>query len=148
MRRLLLVEDNKHKRERVAAFLAEISPPVVLVEAQSFTTGGRAAEQGAFDFILMDMSLPTRDKTHTESGGTFRTFGGRELARKILRRGIRTKFIFLTQYDAFSDSESSHTLDSLRKELEVECGNSFLALIKYDSSKTGWKEEIERLLKA
>jgi len=147
MTRLLFVEDNKHKRERVVAFLAEVAPQIVLIEAQSFTTGGRAAEQGQFDFILMDMSLPTRDKTRTESGGTFRTFGGRELARKILRRGIRTKFIFLTQYDAFSDSESSHTLDSLREELRTECGNSFLALVRYDSSKTAWKEEIERLLR-
>ena len=148
MKKLLIVEDNDHKRGKVTAYLRDEFPELTIVEAHSFTSGCQAIDKDSFDVILMDMSLPTYDKSPSDSGGRFRTFGGREIARKIMRRSIPTRLIFLTQYDAFSDKTNSHTLESLALELEDECGNNYFGLLHYDSSKSSWREQLRTKLSA
>lgn len=146
MRRLLIVEDNPYKRERVLTFVAERFPHFEIHCALSFNSGCREIEQHVFDVVVMDMSLPTFDKSQTDSGGRFRPFGGRELARKIVRRELNTKVVFLTQYQSFSDKNRSQSLDALSSELKQECGASYLGSIVYDSSKSAWRDELERAL--
>lgn len=145
-KRVLLIEDSEHKRSRALSFLSESFPHVSVVEAHSFTSGCKIVESSNFDVVIMDMSLPTYDKSSVESGGKFRTFGGREIAKKMARRGNSAKIVFLTQYDAFSDKANSHTLISLDAELRFECKDSYLGLIYYDSSKSSWKERLEKAL--
>ena len=140
--KLLIVEDNNHKRERVIAFLKDKIPDCLIVEAHSFTAGCQRVAEESFSIVLMDMSLPTYDKSPTESGGRFRTFGGREISRKIVRRNIDTKIIFITQYESFSDRGRSQSLESLNEELREECGDSYLGLVHNDSSKSLWKDKI------
>lgn len=144
--KILLVEDNRHKRDRVLAFLHETWPKWEITQAQSFTSGCKSVAAEEFKVVLLDMSLPTYDKTTTESGGRFRTFGGREIARKVLRRGYKAGILFLTQYESFSDKGNSHTLETLSQELQAECGPSYLGLIHYDSSQSAWKEEMSKKL--
>ena len=83
---LLLVEDNSHKRDRIVSFLSESFPLWKVTQAHSFTAASRYVLERDFSVILMDMSLPTYSKSEKDSGGRFRTFGGREIARKALRR--------------------------------------------------------------
>lgn len=145
--KVLLVEDSEHKRGRVLFFLSESFPDFKVLEAQSFNSACKLIDTTRFDIVLMDMSMPTYDRSPTESGGRFRTFGGRELARKIMRKGVDTRVVFLTQYDAFSASVGSHTLETLGEALKNECGVSYGGLIHYDSSKSSWKEQLESVLK-
>lgn len=143
---LLLVEDNNHKRDRIVSFLQEFFPMWNIVLAHSFTEGSRAILEKNFHVILMDMSLPTYARTGHDSGGTFRTFGGREVARKALRQGTTAKILFLTQYEAFSDQGASKSLEAIDSELETEYANNYAGLVHFDSSKTIWKERISNLL--
>lgn len=143
---ILLVEDNRHKRERVLTFLSESWSSWVVTEAQSFTSGCRCVASDEYRLILMDMSLPTYDKSPKESGGRFRTLGGREVARKALRKGSQARVLFLTQYDAFGDGQTSHTLETLDIELSAEFKNLYLGLVYYNSSQSAWKEKISKVL--
>jgi CheY-like chemotaxis protein len=144
---ILLIEDSDHKRVKVIELLREIlGDELTLSEAQSFNSGSRAIEQQDFDAVIMDMSLPTYDRSAVESGGRFRTLGGRELARKIIRRRKKTKIVFFTQYDSFSGT-NAHTLQSLGALLKEECGENFAALIHYDSSISTWREQLLAALK-
>lgn len=146
MHKLLLVEDNNHKRERVLAFLRDAFGDFEIHVAASFTSACQSLLSNEFDTVLLDMSLPTYDKSPSESGGRFRTFGGREVARKAMRRRVSTRIIFLTQYPTFRDDYRSHTLQSLGEELRKECGDSYGGIIHYDSSMTSWKDELTRAL--
>jgi CheY-like chemotaxis protein len=143
---LLLVEDNGHKRDRIVGFLFESFPHWDVVQSNSFTEGSRAVLERSFHVILMDMSLPTYAKKGNESGGRFRTFGGREIARKALRKDGKVRILFVTQYEAFSDQGSSKSFESIDSELRIECGNQYAGLVHFDSSKTIWKEQISKLL--
>ncbi|WP_111475546.1 MULTISPECIES: response regulator [unclassified Pseudomonas] len=143
---ILIVEDNNHKRERVISFLKEKLVDCNIVEAHSFTAGCQRVAERSFSLVLMDMSLPTYDKSPTESGGRFRTFGGREISRKIVRKSIETKIIFITQYESFSDRGHSQSLEALDEGLRIECGAAYLGLVHYDSSKSLWKDKILQCL--
>jgi len=139
--RVLVVEDSDHKRVKVLDLIREARSDARVIEAKSFNSAARAIEVEEFDVIIMDMSLPTYDRTSTESGGKFRALGGRELARKVARKGHVAKIVFFTQYDAFSGPDS-HTLSSLKALLSSEIGGNFHSLIYYDSSQSGWREQI------
>lgn len=143
---LLLVEDNSHKRDRIVTFVREFFPKWIISEANSFAAASRLVLDNEYAVILMDMSLPTYSKSEEDSGGRFRTFGGREIARKILRRGISTKILFVTQYEAFSNQGTSKTLEILDEEMKVEYGLIYAGLTHYDSSKSNWKEDISKVL--
>lgn len=144
---VLLIEDSDHKRVRVKELLMEVAEGVEVTEAQSFNSGSRALDQGEYDVVIMDMSLPTFDRSKVEFGGRFRTLGGRELARKIVRRSKNSRIIFFTQYDAFSGA-NAHTLESLGALLKLECGENFRALIHYDSSASAWREQLAAALRS
>lgn len=147
--KLLLVEDNQHKRERVRAFLSEAWPDWEVIEAKSFTSACKKISETdvVFDLVLLDVSLPTYDKLGSESGGRFRTLGGSEVARKLVKKNPDTKILFLTQYEAFSERGNSHTLESLDQKLKLECAASYLGLVHYDSSRSAWKARISDALR-
>lgn len=143
-RKILFVEDNAYKRIRVVEFLKSLPYELSIDEAYSFASGSQKLHE-EYSLVILDVSLPTYDKDSHGSGGRFRPFGGRELARKIIRRNIDAYVLFITQYEAFSDKETSISFDELRIELSRECGDKFLGLIHYDSSKTAWKENITEI---
>jgi len=146
MNRVLLVEDSDYKRSRVQELILSVLPGVVLDVAASFNGAGQALENVPYDLIIMDISLPTYDRSPTESGGRFRSLGGREIARKVVRRKLGSRIVFLTQFDSFSDDVHSHNLASLGEMLKADCGKLFAGLIYFDSSTSSWKEQLERIM--
>lgn len=146
MKTVLIVEDSDHKRDRVLAFIGDNFPDLEVDEVYSFTGAGRAIGEKKYDLLIMDMSLPTYDRSAQDSGGSFRTLGGREIARKIIRRKLSSKIIFITQYDSFSDDVSSFTLKGLDQILRQDCGENYAGFIFFDGSKSSWKEQLERII--
>lgn len=143
---ILLVEDNYHKRQKIIDFIILNIADALIREAHSFTSGSKALSEETYDIIILDIGLPTYDKVGNESGGRKRMFGGREIARKLIRRRGKANIVFITQYDAFSDGGISLSFDELGKILSDECGASFHGLIHYDSSKSAWKDALKAVL--
>ena len=50
----------------------------IVTESYSFTSAWKFISEHVFDVILLDMSLPTFDKTDSDPGGVFRIFGGKK----------------------------------------------------------------------
>jgi CheY-like chemotaxis protein len=140
--KILIVEDNEYKRLRIKELISTEFPDCIISESYSFTSAWKLICNEGFDLLLLDMSLPTFDKTDSEPGGAFRVFGGKELARKIKRRGIQTKFLFITQYKSFSDSTSSLSFDGLKEELLSQYAKECLGFILYSNTSSEWREEL------
>ncbi|MBE8599285.1 response regulator, partial [Pseudomonas cyclaminis] len=83
--KILLVEDNHFKREKVLEFLSQISE-ISVSEAASYNRGLSSAGAEKFDLIVLDMSMPTFDRTETERGGRFRVFGGKEIVSRLVKQ--------------------------------------------------------------
>lgn len=145
--KILLIEDNSYKREKVISFLKKEFNSAELLEAYSFSSGVTKALDSEIDFIVLDMSLPSYDRCGVESGGRFRTYGGKEIARKIFRKGLKTPFVILTNYNSFSDDQDGFsTLESISNFLKLQNGAQFLGAIYYSGSESSWKKKLKEII--
>lgn len=145
--KILLIEDNPHKQSRILEFLESFDSTLKVNTATSFTSGCKAAESEVFDLVILDISLPTYDRSPADSGGRFRILGGREIARKLTRKGSAPKMFFLTQYSSFSDKGTSYTFESLSAELSIECGSDFRGMIFFETTSSKWKQALGQVLR-
>jgi CheY-like chemotaxis protein len=144
--KILFVEDNHHKRSKISDFLIAAVPDVEIDEAHSFTSGCQKLESAFYDLALLDMTLPTYDRSSTESGGRVRIFGGREIARKIYRNKLHTKVAFVTQLSSFSDNTISFTFEGLKSHLESSFGDSYAGMVYYNSAVSTWRDELIKII--
>lgn len=144
--KILVVEDNQYKLNQIKSALLTTPEHTLSVEsAHSFTSAWKQIRSVKFDLIILDISIPTFDKSGTDSGGSFRTFGGKEIALKMKKRNLITNFIFITQYKNFSDKDNSYSLGELKKEL-ISQFDHCLGVILYKNESHGWKKELQELI--
>jgi len=148
MTKILIIEDNPYKREKIKKVLSGITNNTSqIMEAHSFTSGWNAVNESSYDLICLDMSLPTFDQDGQNSGGESRVFGGKEIARKMKRRKIQSKFVVMTQYKRLSDEKSSETFDEIRNELLENYPVQCLEVLFYSNKHRDWAEKLESIIK-
>lgn len=145
---ILLVEDNIQKKDKILDFIKSIDSMNIVAVASSFTSGCQIVDNygSECDIILLDISLPTYDKNNLSPGGNFRSFAGKEIARKIIRKKMKMKIIFITQYNSFSENRKSYNFQELKAELIKDCKDNFLGMIQFDSTKENWKIDLNKLI--
>lgn len=111
---ILLIEDNSNKRKQIKEVLMEIYPEAGIEEAYSFNSGVRKVYEEKWNLIILDMSLPTYDITHTESGGDKKPVAGKNIMKRMINRKIIIPVIVITQFETFDDDRIS--LNSLNEE--------------------------------
>ena len=113
---ILLIEDNSNKLKQIKTVLIEIYPQASIEEAYSFNSGVRKVYENKWNLIILDMSLPTYDITHTESGGDKKPVAGKNIMKRMLNRKIIVPVVIITQFETFDDDKIS--LDSLNAEFQ------------------------------
>lgn len=141
---LLLIEDNEHKKKKLMDFIHSISSSINIDEANSYTTGLKKSLSGSYDLLILDMSMPTYDKSCNESGGRFRTYGGKEIVRKLKRKNINIPFIIVSQYPKFNENSQTSSLEEIGHILEELSPKNYIKTIFYDTSSSNWKNDLEK----
>ena len=113
---ILLIEDNSNKLKQIKRVLTEIYPESNIEEAYSFHSGVRKVYENKWNLIILDMSLPTYDITHTESGGDKKPVAGKNIMKRMLNRKIIVPVVIITQFETFDDDRIS--LNSLNAEFQ------------------------------
>lgn len=113
---ILLIEDNSNKLKQIKRVLTEICPESNIEEAYSFNSGVRKVYENKWNLIILDMSLPTYDITHTESGGDKKPVAGKNIMKRMLNRKIIVPVVIITQFETFDDDRIS--LNSLNAEFQ------------------------------
>lgn len=144
--RILVIEDNDYKREKVTSFLKDSLKDLTITEAYSYSSGLEKVIENTYDFLILDMSLPSFDRKDTENGGRFRTYGGKEIARKMKRKNISTPFVILTHYTSFSDDYGDTSLDTLAIQLAEQNGDKFKSAVYYSGAESSWKVELMEII--
>ena len=142
--KILIVEDNKNKLIKLKEFIQEKIKinDLQIEEAKSFTSGIRKIKQKDWDLIILDMSLPTYDITHRETGGDKKPVAGKEIMKRMLHRNLLVPVIIVTQFETFG--ENKLTLDRLNEEFEEEYKEIWRGTVFYEGDK--WKGNFEQLL--
>ena len=138
--KILLVEDNHFKRGKVIEFIRQF-PNMCISEAASYNSGLASASSESYDLIILDMSMPTFDRTEAENGGRFRVLGGKEIASRLKKQNKLSPFVVLTGYSNFSDGRDKLGLPQI-KDLLALFGDDYKGTIFFESASSVWKEEL------
>lgn len=140
--RVLIVEDTEAKMKVIEEYINGVREGWEFTEAKSYSDGIKRIYEGGWDLVLLDMSLPTYNISHTESGGTKKPVAGKELMKRMLSRNIIIPVIIITQFDTFGDNQIS--LESLTKEFKRDYTKIWKGTVSYD--KPGWQDNLHKLL--
>lgn len=142
--KILVVDDSEYKIKKIVTFLDSLKGNNISYDkAFSYTSGLNKALKNNYDFIILDMSMPTYDKTKNESGGRPRVFGGKEIVRQLKREKKLVPFVILTQYSQFDDTDKIKTLEDLESFFTQKFPEFHIGTIFYDTSSTKWKNLLE-----
>lgn len=145
--RILIIEDDQHKLRQLADFVKKEFPGSELSEKRSYQSGLKEALRNSHDLLVIDMSLPTYEIGGDEFGGRTRAFAGREILSALKRAGVRTCAIVCTQFESFGEGRATMTLDELRKDIERNFSDSYIATVYYQPAETGWQEDLREALR-
>ena len=123
--RILIVEDNLNKLKQIRDLLENRYRGCEVDEAYAFNNGMKKVLEGNWDLIILDMSLPTYNITHTEGGGDKKPVAGKNIMKRMINKKIFSPVVIITQFEDFDGV----SLDALNKEFE-------------DSFKQIWKDTI------
>lgn len=144
--KILLVEDADYKRDMVYSFINRQFEKSSVTFSKSYSSAVKLLIEENFDLAIIDMSLPTFDKTNGDEGGEFRTYGGLDIARQIKRRKISTKFLFLTQYKSFTGDPKLQQLSDIDALAKDNYHNLYLGLVSYEHNENIWKSNLLEII--
>jgi CheY-like chemotaxis protein len=146
--KVLVIEDDENKRKQIVQFLAGEFPQLEMLTAQSYQGGLRAIISDEPDVILLDMSMPSFDITADDDGGGKQAYAGREILRKMHRRGVVVPVIVVTQFDQFGDPGSVVTLGELDVRLRTAHPDVYTGSVFYSAGSDSWKADLTTRLTA
>jgi CheY-like chemotaxis protein len=145
--KIVLIEDDSQKAERITSVLEGAVSELEIQLFRSYQSGLKFLEQAAeVDLVVLDMSLPTFDPSPDARPGRPRPLGGYDLMRKLKRMGRSPAVVVLTALENFGSQQEQFTFEELRKKCAEEFPNNFLGAIYYSQSKTGWRDELMRVI--
>lgn len=144
--RILLVEDDKKKADDIKLFLLQSLDNVTVTVKESYQSGIRELLKGIHDLLLLDMSIPTWDRSVDERGGNFEKFGGYKILKESKRKGIIIQTILVSMFDDFSSNESTITLKDIDIGLRNEFNPFYIGHVYYNASEENWKEMLSLLI--
>lgn len=143
---ILVIEDNPLKRKKISDFLLEFSGFSV-VEAASRNSGINQAMIGSFDLMVVDMSMPTFDRTDVSHGGRFKVLAGKEIVSHLARRGRLAPFVVLTGYKDFSVNSENLSIEQIDDLLKV-VGHVYKGCIVFDAADSFWKDRLLEVIES
>lgn len=143
---MLIVEDNEHKRKKITDFILSINSAIIISEAYSYTGGLNKCLNNTYDLLILDMTMPNFDKTSSESGGRFRTYGGKDIIRQLERKNKQLPFLVVSQYPKFNENSQTLSLQDLGKILKETSPEFYVDTIFYDTSSSSWKKELQNVI--
>lgn len=145
--KILLIEDDKKKIDDIKEFLLTFYDYSNLIIKESYQSGLRELVKVKYDLLLLDMSIPTWDKSINESGGNFEKFGGYKILKEIKRKKKPVDTVLITMFDDFGESDTSVTLEHLNKLLNEEFSTLYKGVVYYNTREDNWKTALDILIK-
>ncbi len=144
MKKILIIEDDKVKIEKLSTFFKDYDFSV----EESFHGGLRTivSMYQELDFLILDMTIPLWDKGSTDLGGNYEQFGGEKILREMKRRKKEIPTILVTMFDIFPMNGENLTFEELDKHLFDQFEPFYLGAVFYNASEDSWKTKLEKLI--
>lgn len=140
--RVLLVEDDEHKRKDVSDVLRAFEEIIHLDQAFSVASGVQMAVANSYDLILLDMTIPNFDQEDGAEGGQSFKNGGELIVRELIDEGIDFMCAVITQYETFNNE----TIDEISKRISDMCVEKYFGFVKYSTMNEDWKKKLNKIM--
>jgi CheY-like chemotaxis protein len=144
--KILLVEDDQNKRERIAAHVHEVVPHAEVTTALSYRSAVEQVISNTWDLLLLDMTLPTYDVSENEDGFQTEAFAGTSVFREMKRRNIKIPTVVVTGFETLGEGAERMSLSELQKRLEKDYPGLYQGAIFYAPGDSGWMPQITEKL--
>jgi CheY-like chemotaxis protein len=144
MNKILIIEDDKIKIERLSTFFA--SEEIIIKE--SFQSGLSEIKNNkqAYDFLILDMTIPLWEKGNNDLGGNYEQFGGEKILREMKRRKLFLPTILFTMFDVFPTKEGNITFNEVNGIFKKDFSDFYIGAVFYNSNEDNWQLEMKDLI--
>jgi DNA-binding NarL/FixJ family response regulator len=146
--RLLIIDDSEYKIQSLQAVVKECLGGSETKVAKCFQTGVRVLNEFKPDLVLLDMSLPTSERSDGELEGRTRIFGGKDILAEMKFEGIKSKVVVVTQFDHFGEPPNSINLETLLSQLKNSFPELYAGGVYYSNVDASWREKLRAILQA
>lgn len=142
----LLIEDDPAKAKKIVDYISENFPGIDLTQKTSYQSGIKAIFESTYDFILLDMSLPTYDQGLGSFSGKPKGYGGKDILKEMKRYGKFSKVKVITQYNEFDGGLTS--IKDIDEQLLNKYPQLYHGYIYYNSKMSEWQNELKLFLES
>lgn len=136
----LVIEDDEIKASKIINFFNEGFQHFELEHRKSYQSGIKRIFEKDYDFILLDMSIPTYDQDMGNFSGKPRNFGGRDILKEMKRHQKASTVLVVTQYNEFDGGSIS--INQLDEELSQKYPKLYKGYVIYKSGQTDWEKKL------
>jgi len=144
--KVLLIEDNKTKANDVKTYLNENFPDFEITVRESLTSGLRDLFSYEYKFLLLDMSLPTREGAMNNTVNNFEQLGGHRVLSEMKRKNKKIPTILITMFSEFGVGESFLDINNLNILLKKDFNDFYKGSVFYSSQNDDWKNNLNNIL--
>ena len=147
--RVLAIEDNDDKFERVAEVVLSALPTVSLVRACDLFEAERAIEEEGWDLLLLDMTLDLKRGGARRAGTAQDYTGGMKVIGQMYWDELMVPTIIITAFDSFPSSRSGGDgavigLEAVELEASEKLADLLIGTVR--NGPEGWEDELRALL--
>lgn len=143
---ILLIEDDKKKSDDIINYINNTFTNSEILLKESYHSGLKTLIREPFDLLLLDMSMPTWDRSPSEAGGEYEKFGGIKILKELARKKKLLPTILITMFDNFGESDNSITLNQMNTVLKNDYGDLYLGSVFYRSDISQWQTDLTLLM--
>lgn len=145
MKRILFIEDDQYKMEKIKDFLEEEFNNIEVVIRTSFHGGFEEIVENHehYDLVLLDMSMQNYDISPDESGGDPAPLAGKSILTQMYLREIGTNVVVVTMYENFQDGTKIKDLNTSLKE---EFPENYKGYVFFSHMDTKWMNDIKQFI--
>lgn len=142
--RVLIIEDDKNKIEKLISFL-NIDEVIVKESLQGGILELKINHIN-YDLLILDMTVPLWEKGRNDLGGNYEQFGGEKVLREMRRRKIFLPTILFTMFDIFPTKRGNITFNEINSMYKKEFKDFYLGAVFYNSIEENWKVDLSKLI--
>lgn len=144
MSKILIIEDDKIKIERLNDFFSSNKISI----KESFQSGLSEIKNNkdAYDFLVLDMTIPLWEKGNNDLGGNYEQFGGEKILREMKRRKLILPTILFTMFDVFPTKEGNITFNEVNSIFKRDFSDFYIGAVFYNSNEDNWQLDMTNLI--
>lgn len=146
--KILLVEDDEHKRVGIEQALRGCGNSVDIHIAESLYDAIHALDIGPFDLVVLDMAIPSHPTAPGEGSPVSFLTGGLDVLLELSVRERSDRCIIITQFPEIEISQVFYPVSYATSAIKDQLDYDVIDCIAYTGESESWLNQFRTLLKA